>query len=112
MMSLASMQKLLPILMLLLAVSLLGACSASTPSARAPINLPRLPSELTCKPEDKSCVPVCPYAVQIPVRKLNQLETETYWLQDRKTLRVCRNNYQAVLDHYEDLRTNLSSPEK
>ncbi|SOC90138.1 hypothetical protein SAMN05216358_0162 [Rhizobium sp. AN5] len=87
--------------MLLTAVSVLAACSVSTPSARAPINLPAIPVEL----QD------CGEGVLLPDRKLNQLETETYWLRDRKTLKNCRNVHKTTIDFYEDLRTRLSSPD-
>lgn len=87
--------------MLLTAVSALAACSVSTPSARAPISLPEIPVELQH----------CGEAALLPDKKLNQLETETYWLKDRKTLKTCRTNHQATIKFYETLRTNLSSPE-
>ena len=84
-----------------LAASVLTACSVSTPSAKASIHLPAIPAELQ----------TCGEGVALPNRKLNQLETETYWLKDRKTLKNCRTNHQATIDFYETLRINLSSPE-
>lgn len=86
--------------MLCLAASVLAACSVSTPSAKAPIRLPALPAEIRN----------CGSAVVLPERKLNQLETETYWLKDRKTLKSCRNNHSATVNFYEKLRINLSQP--
>ncbi len=87
--------------MLLTAVSVLAACSASTPSARAPITLPEIPVELQ----------TCDEGVLLPEKHLSQLETETYWLKDRKTLKNCRNTHRATIDFYEDLKTRLSTPE-
>lgn len=102
----ASTPKLLRILTLMTALSALAACSALTPSARAPIELPAIPQELVA----------CGYGVPIPApaagKKISQLQTETYWLQDRKTLRDCRTNHEATIRFYNNLRTNLRSPAK
>nr|WP_192960945.1 hypothetical protein [Sinorhizobium sp. LM21]AJW30260.1 hypothetical protein pLM21S1_p142 [Sinorhizobium sp. LM21] len=46
-----------------------------------------------------------------PGEKLTQLQTETFWLKDRKTLRNCRINHQATVNFYESLRINLNPPE-
>lgn len=84
----------------------LAACSVSTPSARAPIELPAIPVEIL----------ECGYAVTIPVpgagKKISQFQTETLWLKDRRTLRDCRSNHEATVRFYENLRTELRSPEK
>lgn len=91
--------------MLLTAVSALAACSVLTPSAKAPIVLPPLPAEIVA----------CGYGVPIPEprpgEKLSQLQTETFWLKDRKTLKNCRTNHQATIKFYEGLRINLNPPE-
>jgi hypothetical protein len=58
----------------------------------------------------------CGYAVAIPEpragAKLSQLQAETLWLKDRKTLRNCRNNHDLTVQFYEELRSNLNSPER
>lgn len=88
-----------------MALLVLAACSVSTPSAKAPITLPELPVELVN----------CGYGVAIPQpgpgAKLSQLQTETLWLKDRKTLRNCRNNHNLTVQFYNELRSNLNSPE-
>lgn len=97
--------------MLLMAVSSVAACSVSTPSAKAPISLPELPARFACTVEDKDCIPACPYAAKLPDRDIKQVEAETYWRQDRGSLKTCRESYGAVVRYYENLRTKLSSPE-
>lgn len=87
------------------ALSVLAACSVSTPSARAPIALPALPVEL------RSCGYGVPIPEPAPDRKISQLQTETLWLKDRKTLKTCRTNHEATVKFYEDLRSNLNPPE-
>lgn len=86
-------------------LSALAACSVSTPSAKAPIALPAIPVELV----------ECGYGVPIPEpkpgAKISQLQTETLWLKDRKTLRNCRTNHELTIRFYEDLRNRLASPE-
>lgn len=98
--------------MLTLAASSAAACSVSTPSAKAPINLPELPKELYCDPEkDETCAPVCPYATEIPDRDINQSEAEKLWRQDRVSLKTCRDKLTSTVKYYQVLRSNLSAPE-
>jgi len=87
-------------------LSALTACSASTPSAKAPIVLPALPIE----------VGACESGVVIPTpkpgTKLSQLEVERLWMKDRRSLRSCRLMHGATLQFYENLRANLAATGK
>ncbi|QNG62692.1 hypothetical protein B1VFA_114 [Rhizobium phage B1VFA] len=68
-----------------------------------------------CKPDKDGkqvCKPTCPEGVLVPDRDIDQAETETYWIQDRAGLRTCRNAFKTAVTFYENLRTELSAPEK
>jgi hypothetical protein len=67
--------------------------------------------ELACKIGQKNCKPACAYGVLVPDRDLDQAETETYWIEDRASLRNCRNSFTALQNYYDALRTYLSTPE-
>jgi hypothetical protein len=95
--------------MLTLVASSVAACSASTPSAKVPVDLPPLPVEFTCTPDKTDCKPPCPYAVLIPDRDIDQAETERLWRVDRTGLVTCRKNSAAVVTFYDNLRTNLGA---
>lgn len=97
--------------MVLLAASSVAACGASMPSAKAPINLPTLPLELTCKADGEHCEPPCPEAALIPDRDISQAEAETLWRKDRAALRTCRNTQNATVIFYQTLQEKLRSPE-
>ncbi|QNH71767.1 hypothetical protein V1VFAS_091 [Rhizobium phage V1VFA-S] len=58
------------------------------------------------------CKLTCPEGVLVPDRDIDQAETETYWIQDRAGLRTCRNAFNTTVKFYENLRTELSAPEK
>lgn len=85
--------------MLLSAVSVLLAACASTPSANAKLFLTPLPASQTH----------CDGPVSLPARALTQLEVETYWAEDRKSLVTCRSQLNGVVTHYETLSRNLVS---
>lgn len=68
-----------------------------------------------CKPDKDGkqvCKLTCPNGVLVPDRDIDQAETETYWIQDRAGLRTCRNAFNMTVKFYENLRTELSAPEK
>lgn len=40
----------------------------------------------------------CAYGVLLPERELTQTESEEYWRADRRSLKVCREKHQIVVD--------------
>jgi len=84
--------------MLALAVSALAACSVSTPSANARINLKPLPAAATH----------CEDPVLLPEVALNQEQVEKFWRRDRMSLVNCKKNLNIVVKDRENLSTLLS----
>ena len=93
-----STRRLLPILMAALCASLLTACAASTPSARAGIALGPLPADLTH----------CTTPVDLPGAALSRADVERLWARDRVALTRCGANLEALVTYYEDLARRLS----
>lgn len=93
--------KLIKTLTLLAAVLALPACTALTPSTKAPIHLPPLDSKLTTGEGPK----------KLPQRSLKQAEVEKLWLQDRAELRQCRVQQAGVVSFYNNLRESLKFPQ-
>ena len=82
-------------------VCLLTACGASTPSAKARIDLKPLPAGLTCADP-----------VLLPERELPKHENEELWGLDRVNLKKCGRNNRILIKNYEELRNNLTVPGK
>lgn len=82
----------------MLASTLMG-CAASTPSARAPINLPALPV----------AVARCDRPVVLPSEGLTRAEVEQLWARDRAALVKCGYSRDALVSFYEDLRQRLAA---
>jgi hypothetical protein len=89
--------RLLPILMAAALAFPLTACAASTPSARAPIDLPSLPSSMTR----------CDRPVALPVAALGRGDVERLWIRDRAALVRCGASLSALVAYYEDLSARL-----
>lgn len=79
-------------------VSILAACTASTPSARSPIDLPSLPAKLSR---------ACERPVTLPQEGLTRAEVEQLWARDRAALVKCGYSLNALVAFYEDLRSRL-----
>lgn len=78
---------------------LLAACAASTPSVRAPINLPALPAKLTH----------CERPLLLADTPLTQAQVEQLWVRDRAALVKCGLTLDALVDFYQDLDQRLSA---
>ena len=85
--------------MALSSASILTACAASTPSARAPIDLPALPARLV----------QCERPVLMPEAALTRAQVEQLWARDRAALVKCGYNLAAVVGYYEDLAQRLDA---
>lgn len=85
--------------MALLCVSGLIACAGSTPSIRATVSLPALPSAITR----------CDRAVLMLEVALSKAEVERLWARDRAALVKCGMNLKAVVAFYEDLSNRLNA---
>lgn len=78
--------------MLIAPLSVLAACSASTPSVEE-LNIQRAPASLT-QP--------CPRPVLLPNRELTQAEVEDYWLVDRRNLLNCRSRHAGLVNEHNE----------
>lgn len=85
--------------MALTSASLLTGCAGSTPSARAPINLPSLPAAVT----------QCDRAILMPETDLSRAMVEQLWARDRAALAKCGLNLKALVAFYEDLSRRLAA---
>lgn len=81
----------------MLASTLMG-CAASTPTARAPIELPALPATAQCgRP------------VALPGDGLTRAQVEQLWARDRAALLKCGYSLDALVSFYDDLRQRLGA---
>lgn len=80
------------------AVLALAACSVSTPSAEARINLAPLPAQVSAP---------CNDPVLLPEVKLDQEQTEKFWRQDRMSLVNCKKKHGILVKDRENLSTLL-----
>lgn len=77
--------------MLIVPLSILGACAASIQSSTEPPRLVDAPARLQ---------EACAKPLRLPDRELSQSEVEEYWLRDRQALIDCGLTKQALLDYY------------
>lgn len=78
---------------------MLAGCAGSTPSGRAPINLPALPASVT----------QCDLAILMPEADLSRALVEQLWARDRAALAKCGLNLKTLVAFYEDLSRRLSA---
>lgn len=76
-------------------LAVLAGCS---PSARATIELPALPVDLT----------VCDAPGDLPAQGLSRVQVEQLWARDRAALVRCGRQLGAVVGFYDDLRGELA----
>jgi hypothetical protein len=79
--------------------ALLAGC-ATSPTTRAPIDLPALPDRFI----QMSCVPG-----DLPDRALTQAEVEKLWARDRARLAKCGYSLGGLIAFYTDLRVRLAA---
>jgi len=77
--------------MLIVPLSILGACAASIQSSTEPPRLVDAPARLQ---------EACAKPLRLPDRELTQADVEKYWLRDRQALLACGMTKQALLDYY------------
>lgn len=78
---------------------MLMGCAASTPSARAPVDLPALPASITS----------CARPPQLPDAPLSRADVERLWARDRAALVRCGWSLDAIITFYADLRDRLGA---
>lgn len=74
-------------------------CAASTPSARAPIQLPSLPARVSS----------CDRPVVLPAQGLSRGEVEQLWARDRAALVKCGYSVETIVAFYADLQQRLGA---
>lgn len=87
--------------MLIIVLSVLGACAASTPSSE----------QLRLDPPPASTTIPCQNATRLPDRELTQREVEDFWIRDRQRLAECHSRHGALVEWSEDVveRANPAS---
>ena len=96
--------KLVKILMLAGALSVLPACVALTRSDR--LVVPPIPPHLVGP--DSVLVQKCAGPIDIGEKELTQAELERLWITDRKRMLTCIRRHLALVDFYADRDAGLS----
>jgi hypothetical protein len=78
----------------------LAACSASTGSARARLDLSNAPTDKDAN---------CKQATVLPSRDLTRAEVESYWEADRVRLAACFGNVDALLAYIAQLKAGFDA---